>query len=87
MPVPCGVEFVAPQTRRHKLKRVSDRGSDRRRWTFDRFAQKRAGERALTSAAPVRTQCYTSAQAVLHLCARSDTPLRTQCYTSAPAEV
>ena len=26
MPVPCGAEFVAPQTRRHKLKRVSDRG-------------------------------------------------------------
>jgi len=28
MPVPCGAEFVAPQTRRHKLKRVSDRGSE-----------------------------------------------------------
>jgi len=23
MPVPCGAEFVAPQTRRHKIKRVS----------------------------------------------------------------
>ena len=76
--MPCGAEFVAPQTRRHKLKRVSDQGSDGRRWTFDRFAQQRAVERALTSATPVRTQCYTSAQAVLHRCARSAIPLRTQ---------
>jgi len=78
MPVPCGAEFVAPQTRRHKLKRVSDRGSDRRRWTFDRFAQNRAGERGLTSATTLRRQCYTSVHAVIHLCARSAKPLRMQ---------